>query len=120
MNIAAMHESGANARANATNQLYALGLRGGTGSTKGGFTADQISQMYETFGPQADQILATETAKYGKAQLKNPTVIAAINARKEEIIQGLIRNHMNQVGGLRSGVGSNTIDYSALQSLYPK
>lgn len=120
MGLTAMRESGANARANATNQLYYAGLKGGTGSPKGSFTADQINQMYEDFGPQADQILATETAKYGKAQLKDPTVVAAINARREQIIQELINKRMNQVGGLRSGVGSNTIDYSALQSLYPK
>jgi hypothetical protein len=120
MDITAMRESGANARANATNQLYALGLRGGTGSTKGSFTADQINQMYEDFGPQADQMLAPELAKLGKAQLKDPTVIASINARREQIIQELINKRMNVVGGMRSGAGSNTIDYSALQSLYPK
>jgi hypothetical protein len=120
MGLTAMRESGANARANATNQLYYAGLKGGTGSTKGSFTADQINQMYEDFGPQADEMLAPELAKLGKAQLKDPTVIASINARREQIIQELINKRMNVVGGMRSGAGSNTIDYSALQSLYPK
>lgn len=117
---AEMSQTGADrrlgAQLGAEKWLYTHGLKGTSGSEKGGFTSQQISQLRSNFLPQAKANIEQSPAfqRMGAAQRKQNQRL--IDQAIEEEVNRLVQNEMGAVSQARHGT-SSVIDYSALQGI---